>query len=260
MPIHIFNGFTCNARWPSTLKTGTVCMLVETEQGLVLIDTGPGIDDYAHPHVMLKIFRIITELSFDPHETAINQIRQLGYRPEEVHHIILTHMHFDHCGGLPDFPWARVHVHRREFEAFTGKMRRWTDMAYVQRHIAHVTNWVFYHDGDERWYDFKAIRLPFTPEMWLVPLHGHSWGHCGVAVKTEKGWYFNAADAGAVHNNETPAWLIKLILGPHDARLRQFMSLHPEVVIFNSHMFPEWFTNKVQGVYPYIRLGPRADE
>jgi len=245
MPIHIFNGFTCNARWPSTLKTGTVCMLVETEQGLVLIDTGPGVEDYTHPHAMLKLYRIITELPFDVHETAVNQIRQLGYQPEDVRDIILTHMHFDHCGGLPDFPWAKVHVHRREFEAFTQKMRRWTDIAYIQRHISHVTDWILYDDGDERWFDFKAIRLPFTPEMWLVPLHGHSWGHCGVAVKLENGWYFNAADAGAVYNNKTPAWLIKMVLGPHDARLRQFMRLHPEVVLSNSHMFPEWFLNKI---------------
>lgn len=245
MPIHIFNGFTCNARWPSKLKTGTVCMLVETEQGLVLIDTGPGTEDYAHPPFILKLFQVIMEMPFDPREAAINQIRQMGYHPEDIHHIILTHMHFDHCGGLPDFPWAAVHVHHREYEAFTGQRRRWTDMAYVKRHIAHVSNWCFYDTGGEKWHDFNAIRLPFTPEMWLVPLHGHSWGHCGIAVKIEQGWYFHAGDAGAVYNHETPAWLIKLVLGPHDGRLRQFMRLHPEVVLSNSHMFPEWFTNKL---------------
>lgn len=219
-------------------------MLVETDQGLVLVDTGPGTEDYIHPHRMLKIYQVMMEMPFDPNEAAINQIKLLGYQPEDVRNIILTHMHFDHCGGLPDFPWAKVHVHRREFEAFTGKMQRWTDMAYIQRHIAHVTDWVLYDDGEEKWFDFQATRLPFLPEMWLVSLHGHSRGHCGVAVRLENGWYFNAADAGAVYNNETPAWLIKLVLGPHDARLRQFISLHPEVVLSNSHMFPEWFVNK----------------
>lgn len=245
MSIHIFNVFTCNARWPSTLKTGMVCMLVETDQGLIMVDTGPGTEDYRHPHRMMRLFRIIMETRFDPKETAIHQIKQMGYQPEDVRHIILSHMHFDHCGGLPDFPWAKVHVHQRELEAFTGKRREWTDSAYIQRHIAQVSNWGIYEDGNEKWFDFNAIRLPFSPEIWLVPLHGHSWGHCGVAVKLEKGWYFNAADGGAVYNNETPAWLIKLVLGPHDPRLRQFMSMHPEVVLSNSHMTPEWFKNEI---------------
>lgn len=245
MAIYIFNGFTCNARWPSSLKTGLVCILVETDQGLVLIDTGPGLDDYAHPHWMMRLFRAITEVSLDPQEAAINQVKRFGFQPEDVRHIVLTHLHFDHCGGLPDFPWATVHVHRREWEAFTGKMGRWTDLAYIPRHIAHVSEWKLYETGDGRWSSFNAVRLPFTPEMWLVPLFGHSWGHCGVAVKVEKGWYFNAADAGAIYNNKTPAWFIRLVLGPHDGNLRQFKQTHPDVILSNSHMFPEWFETKL---------------
>jgi glyoxylase-like metal-dependent hydrolase (beta-lactamase superfamily II) len=241
MMIHIFNGFTCNARWPSKLKTGLVCSLVETGQGLVLIDTGPGLEDYTHPHWMMRLFRAMFSLRNDPREAAVNQVRRLGYKPEDVRHIILTHMHFDHCGGLPDFPWAKVHVHRREYEAFTGKSRRWTDMAYFQRHIASVPEWALVDTGEGMWFDFSAIRLPFEPEIWLVPLHGHSWGHCGVVVKTETGWFFNAADAGAIYNDETPAWLINLVLGPHDALLRRFMHAHPEVLMCNSHMFQEFF-------------------
>ena len=243
MSIHLLNCFTCNAHWPSSLKTGMACLLIETDQGPVLVDTGLGLGDYANPAWMTRLFRVITIMPFDPNEAAVNRITQLGYRPEEVRHIILTHMHFDHCSGLPDFPLAKVHVHRREYDAFTeGRIRQFTEFAYIPRYIAHMPEFVLYDRIDSRWYDFDAIRLPFEPEMYFVPLHGHSRGLCGVAIKTSQGWFFHAGDAGAVYDNETPKWLIKLVLGPHDATLRVFMKAHPEVLVSNSHMFPEFFT------------------
>jgi hypothetical protein len=36
-----------------------------------------------------------------------------------------------------------------------------------------------------------------------------------------------------------------LVLGPHDAYLRQFKVDHPEVILSNSHMYPEWFDSRV---------------
>ncbi|MFZ5908716.1 MAG: MBL fold metallo-hydrolase [Chloroflexota bacterium] len=245
MSIHLLNCFTCNARWPSKLKTGMACSLVETNQGLALVDTGLGLGDYARPTWMTRLFRVITSMPFDPQEAAVNRIRQLGYRPEDVSHILLTHMHFDHISGLPDFPHAQVHVHRREFEAFaSGKIRQWTEFAYISRYIAHHPDFVLYDKVDAHWYDFDAIRLPFEPEMHFIPLYGHSRGHCGVAIKTSSGWFFQAGDAGAVYNDEAPAWLIRLVLGPHDLRLRAFMRAHPEVLVANSHIFPEFFEQR----------------
>lgn len=243
MAIHLLNCFTCNARWPSNLKTGMVCLLMETDQGLTLVDTGLGLEEYIKPTWMTRLFRSITIMPFSPAEAAFNQAKKLGYNPNDVKHIILTHMHFDHCSGLPDFPHARVHVHKREYEAFTdNKILHWDEYAYIPRYIAHQPKFVLYENITDKWYDFDAIRLPFEPEMYFIPLFGHSRGHCGLAIKTSTGWFFHAADAGAVYNNETPEWLIKFVLGPHDPLLRAFMHAHPEVLISNSHMVPEFFT------------------
>ena len=105
MSIRLLNCFTCNDRF-GVLKTGMVCLLIETNQGLVLVDTGLGRDDYINPTWITKLFRIITEMPFDSNESAANQIKKLGYEPDDVKHIILTHMHFDHISGLADFPRA----------------------------------------------------------------------------------------------------------------------------------------------------------
>ncbi|MCC6299186.1 MAG: MBL fold metallo-hydrolase [Anaerolineales bacterium] len=242
MTIRIFNGFTCNARIPRTLKTGMVCLLVETNQGLALVDTGLGLQEYSHPTWFTQFFRVVTIMPFDPKEAALNRVQQLGFKPEDVKHIILTHMHFDHCGGLPDFPHAKVHVHAREYEAFTdGKILNWDELAYIQRYVGHRPDFVLYEKVDARWYDFEAIRLPFEPEMYFIPLFGHSRGQCGVAIRTSSRWFFHAADAGAVYNNQAPAWLIRWALGPHDGALRTFMKLHPEVLITNSHISLDFF-------------------
>ncbi len=244
--MHFLNCFTCNARVPSTLRSGTLCLLIETRQGLVLVDTGLGQDDYVHRSGILRLFQVITIVPLDPTEAAARQITRLGYRVEDVRHIVLTHMHFDHCGGLPDFPRAKVHVHRCEYEAFNGPLRRWTDVAYVRRHIAHQPDVVLYENAGEKWFDFEAIRLPFEPEMWLVPLFGHTRGHCGVAIQTGQGWLFHVADAAAIDSSvEPPAWLVRLVLGPQAPRLLAFHACHPEIQMTTGHMRLDFFDHPV---------------
>jgi glyoxylase-like metal-dependent hydrolase (beta-lactamase superfamily II) len=247
MAMHFLNCFTCSARVPPHMRTGALCLLIETGQGLVLVDTGLGKEDYDRRPAMVRIFQRVTIVPLDPEEAAVRQIVRLGYEPADVQHIVLTHMHFDHCGGLPDFPHARVHVHRREIEAFKGLPRRWTDLAYVRRHIAHGPDLVPYDEAGERWFDLPAIHLPFEPEMWLVPLFGHTRGHCGVAVQTESGWLFHVGDAAPMDLDESPpGWLTRLVLGPHTPRLRKFKAAHLEVRMTTGHMPLGFFEEREQ--------------
>jgi glyoxylase-like metal-dependent hydrolase (beta-lactamase superfamily II) len=241
MTIHLLNCFTCNARF-ADWKTGTLCLLVETNQGLTLVDTGLGLADYSDPTWFTKFFRVITEMPFDPNEAAINQVRKLGYKPEDVKHIILTHMHFDHCGGLPDFPNAKIHVHRKEYEAFKHQSG-FLSSAYIQRNIAHDPNFILYDDAGEKWFDFNAIRLMnFEPEIYFIPMPYHTRGMSGIAIKTESGWHFHCGDAAAdFRQTNIPEWSIRLMLGPYMPRLRAFREAHPEITVTASHMFLDYF-------------------
>lgn len=244
MTIHLFNGFTCNARF-NDWRTGLVCLLVETNQGLLLVDTGIGTADYTHPTWFTQLFRVITDMPFNPQEAAVNQLKRLGYQPEDVKHLVLTHMHFDHCGGLPDFPHAKVHVHRREYEAFKNQ-KGFLGSAYIQRNIAHDPEFVLYEDSGEKWFEFNAIRLRgFEPEIYLIPMPYHSRGMSGVAIQTETGWYFNCGDAAAdFRQTNIPEWTIRFFLGPYMPRLREFRAAHPEITAVASHMFLDFFEEK----------------
>ena len=228
-----------------------MCLLVESSDGLVLVDTGLGTQDYIKAPGILWTFKLVTIVPLDPEEAAIRQIAGLGYQPEDVRHIVLTHMHFDHAGALPDFPWAKVHVHRREYEAFkSGKIRRWADGGYNRHILDHGADIALYGETKDKWYDFDAIRLPFEPEMNLLPLFGHTLGHCGVAVKDGDGWLFHVADA-ASFAEDAPEWLVKFVLGPHQPRLRAFARSHPEVRMTTGHMWLDFFDKNIPYKNPW---------
>src|SRR5690606_4522310 len=57
------------------------CLLIETDQGLVLVDTGLGMQDVAHPEQRLNsFFRKTMRVQLDSDQTAVAQVRRLGFQ------------------------------------------------------------------------------------------------------------------------------------------------------------------------------------
>jgi glyoxylase-like metal-dependent hydrolase (beta-lactamase superfamily II) len=167
------------------------------------VDTGYGLRDVDHPHRpphprITKTMRSLLNIKLREEETAIRQIERLGFAPADVRHILLTHLDFDHAGGLEDFPHATIHLMDAEFSAATGPRKGFVPRnRYRPGQFNEVANWRRYTGQGEGWYGFPAVRqlegLP--PELLLVPLPGHTWGHAGVAVDTGNGWLLHAGDA-----------------------------------------------------------------
>jgi glyoxylase-like metal-dependent hydrolase (beta-lactamase superfamily II) len=246
MPIHILDCAPMSP-WLPRWQVGGVCLLVEADQGPVLVDTGLGLHDHTNPSGLVRFFGLLLGIQHDPESTAVRQVARLGYAPEEVQHIVMTHLHFDHAGGLPDFPRAQVHVHRGAYEAML-RPHSWLELAHDRSDFAHNPSWILYDQPDALWFGLDAIRLPFTPEMYLVPLFGHTRGHCGVAVQDGKGWLFQCADAlplGAEFDM-VPAWISQAVLGPHVSRLKAWAALHPEVRLLAGHMMKSFFEQEQQ--------------
>lgn len=151
---------------------------IEHPDGLVLVDTGM---DVPPPRVQRSLRRIAPEPSIAPGQDIASGLRGRGLDPGAVTTVVVTHLDWDHVGGVGAFPRARVLVHRLEM-AFAGtrlgRMR-------VQ---------------PERWPESFAPELvdldgpplgPFAASrtvvdgISLVPLPGHSPGQAGVVVEDD---------------------------------------------------------------------------
>jgi glyoxylase-like metal-dependent hydrolase (beta-lactamase superfamily II) len=141
-----------------------------------------------------RAFTALAGARLDPAQTALEQVRALGHDPHDVRDIVLTHLDLDHAGGLSDFPWARVHVHRNELAAARRPSRR-ERLRYVSAQWRHGPQWVEHAEGGDDWFGFAAVQA-VSDDVLMVPLHGHTRGHCGVAVRRPGGgWLLHAGDA-----------------------------------------------------------------
>ncbi|ROO86432.1 metallo-beta-lactamase superfamily protein [Actinocorallia herbida] len=180
------------------------CLLLETSAGLVLVETGLGLGDVRDPDGTLGADWVrMSEPVLAEEETAVRQVARLGFDPSDVAHIVLTHLDIDHCGGLPDFPDATVHVLAPELDAALAQA---PSFRYRPAHWAHGPRWAAYApDGAETWYGLPAIRPRRLPsDILLVPLGGHTAGHTGVAVRGADGWLLHCGDAYYYHRELHP--------------------------------------------------------
>jgi N-acyl homoserine lactone hydrolase len=132
--------------WPVFVWT------IDHPAGRVLVDTG-----------MIDSRPEIEDMSPTAHPENI---------PRDVHCVINTHLHFDHCGGNRLFPGVPIHVQARELadarslEDYT--IREWVDFdgaTYVE------------HEGE----------VELLPGIRLLPATGHTDGHQVVVVESDAG-------------------------------------------------------------------------
>lgn len=168
--------------------------LIDHPSGLVLFDTGVAADlktdpdgygPYGAPHMA----DFTPALEITPDDTASAQVHALGYEPDEVDIVILSHLHADHAGDITGFPDAEFIVHQAELQyAF------WP---------ADPIQKAFYLLGD-----FGPLRSPnsdVTPingthdvfgdgTLEIIPTPGHTPGHQSLKVELDTETIILAAD------------------------------------------------------------------
>ncbi len=182
--------------WLETADVVCHCLLIESDDGLILVDTGFGIEDTQNVKRLGPAFKYLMRAQADISETAIKQVEALGFAPGDVKRIVATHLDPDHSGGLPDFPDAEVHLFGLELEAALNP-KLLERPRYIGSHWSHNPKWVKHEVEGDQWFGFEGVRiLPDTgTEMLLIPLAGHARGHSGVAIRNGEGWLLHCGDA-----------------------------------------------------------------
>ena len=102
------------------------CMLVETGNRLILFNAGIG---NKHDEKFLRHYYL------NGNDTLEGSLKKAGYTKQDITDVILTHLHFDHCGGATEFneqkegyritfPNATYRVSRRQWEWMLNPNRR----------------------------------------------------------------------------------------------------------------------------------------
>ena len=185
----------------------------------ILVDTGYDTDEGAR-----RDRPILT----DPREA----LRPLGIAAEEVDQVIVTHLHYDHAGGLHLFPNARLHLQAAEMAYATGPcMCHGTlRMPFTADHVCEAVRRLYsgrvvFHQGDAEVAEGVTVHL----------IGGHSRGLQCVRVRTRAGWMVLASDAAHFYENLTARKPFPIVVDLQDMldgfdRLEALAS-HPRLIV-----------------------------
>ncbi len=171
--------------------------LIQKDDNYILFDTGSSTNFYDETRPLRYrqnwfFSKFVMQTNFEPSRDAIiNQIKKLGISPDNITHIILSHLHWDHAGGIKDFPNATFIITRTEWEA----ANKW--WSFLKAYIAEQYNLpdikIKCIETDS---SMPVLLFPSSYDIFgdssmiLVDLPGHTAGLAGLLITMPSGRKF----------------------------------------------------------------------
>ena len=145
-------GKVASSLFPS--KVACHCLLIESNDGLILVDSGLGKKDLEDPS-RLGLMSHFLGIQKGRKDSAFDQVQKLGFSPKDVRHIIPTHLDLDHAGGIIDFPHASVHTLKKELDTALAPQSLKEKERYRKCQWSSDTKWISYEENyGEKWFAF----------------------------------------------------------------------------------------------------------
>jgi len=125
------------------------------------------------------------DVSFGPQDTVTQHLARLEIDPAKVRYVVLSHLHFDHAGGLHQIPNATLVVQRAEWTAgFDDEVAR---RYFLPRRFFDLGHDVQLIDGQHDLFGDGAVTC--------LPSPGHTPGHQSLRVRSAAGDHILVSDA-----------------------------------------------------------------
>ena len=171
----------------------SVLVLEHPTEGLILIDSGYGRRTAADPKDYPGAISVrMTNIKMDAHGAVADRLADIELEPSDVKHIVITHLHHDHAGGIEDFPDATLWMDEREWVAGTrtSLFHGYDPRPYITRQPSFVRFW-----GTEPYGPFPAHVDLFDDEsIILLPSSGHTPGSIAVLINLPRGSFLYTGD------------------------------------------------------------------
>ena len=201
--------FDKNIRYRGSLQN----YLIDTGKDVILVDTGlPTGTPEETPDENSAAYTGKDICSY------MDAFKALGYKPEQVTKILLTHRHSDHSGELRSFPNAKIYVNDDEMQA---------------AELQNLPNLVPVHFTDGAYYNFPETQK-ICDGIWFVKAKGHTNGNSLVIAENEGLFYMFQADITyvdeALYENKLSVVYDDLSAARETLdRVREFVRNHPTV-------------------------------